>query len=120
MDTVAQVRAIVRLYAQRWALETGFETMHAWGRNAFMVRRWIAIERLLWVLAVAYVLVVLALYQRTLRAVRRQATAVLKAFSDRGRDFDDRVRLASTLGSKVDTHLNRRVDDEARSKHGRQ
>jgi hypothetical protein len=60
VDTIAQVRAIVRLYAQRWAIETGCETRHAWGQDAFMVRRWIAIERLLWVLAVAYVLVVLA------------------------------------------------------------
>jgi hypothetical protein len=32
-------------------------------------------------LAVAYALVVLALYQRTLRAVGRQVTAVLEAFS---------------------------------------
>jgi hypothetical protein len=55
--TVAQVRAIVRLYAQRWAIETGFEPMpmpmHAWGQDAFLVRRWTAIDRLLWVRAVA-------------------------------------------------------------------
>jgi hypothetical protein len=46
-----------------------------------MVRRGMAIERLLWVLAVAYALVVLTLSQRTLRAVRRQALAVLKGLS---------------------------------------
>jgi hypothetical protein len=106
VDTVAQVRAIVRLYAQRWAIETGFETMHAWGQEAFMVRRWIAIERLLWVLAVAYALVVLALYQRTLRAVRRQATAVLKVFSVVG----DRLtvgKLAEAIG--LDYHEHRRA-----------
>jgi hypothetical protein len=67
VDTVAQVRAIVRLYAQRWAIETGFETMHAWGQEAFRVRRWTAIERLLGVVAVAYALVVLALSQRAPR-----------------------------------------------------
>ena len=61
VDTVVQVRALVRLYAQRWAIETGCETMHAWGQDAFMVRRWTAIDRLLWVVAVAYALVVLAL-----------------------------------------------------------
>ena len=61
VDTVVQVRALVRLSAQRWASETGCETRHAWGQEAFMVRRWMASERLLWVLAVAYALVVLAL-----------------------------------------------------------
>jgi hypothetical protein len=61
VDTIAQARALVRLYAQRWASETGFETMHAWGQEAFMVRRWTAIDRLLWVLAVACALLVLAL-----------------------------------------------------------
>ena len=106
VDTLTQVRALVRLYAQRWAIETGFETMHAWGQEAFMVRRWMAIERLLWVLAVAYALVVLALYQRTLRAVRRQATAVRKAFSVVG----DRLtvgKLAEAIG--LDYHEHRRA-----------
>src|SRR2546423_14348330 len=51
--TVVQGRGDVRLYAQRWAIETGFETMHAWGQDRFMVRSWTAIDRLLWVLAVA-------------------------------------------------------------------
>ena len=106
VDTVAQVRAIVRLYAQRWAIETGFETMHAWGQDAFMVRRWIAIERLLWVLAVAYALVVLTLYQRTLRAVRRQATAVLKAFSVMGNRLTV-GKLAEAIS--LDYHEHRRA-----------
>jgi Transposase DDE domain len=106
VDTVAQARAIVRLYAQRWAIETGCETMHAWGQEAFMVRRWRAIERLLWVLALADALVVLALSQRTLRAVRRPATAVLKAFSVVG----DRLtvgKLAEAIG--LDYHEHRRA-----------
>jgi Transposase DDE domain len=103
VDTVAQVRAIVRLYAQRWAIETGFETMHAWGQDAFMVRRWTAIDRLLWVVAVAYALVVLALYQRTLRAVRRQAIAVLKALSVVG-DQLTVGKLAEAIGLDYQQH----------------
>jgi Transposase DDE domain len=103
VDTVAQVRAIVRLYAQRWAIETGFETMHAWGQDAFMVRRWTAIDRLLWVVAVAYALVVLALYQRTLRAVRRQALAVLKALSVVG-DHLTVGKLAEAIGLDYQQH----------------
>jgi hypothetical protein len=103
----------MRLYAQRWAIETGFEAKHAWGQDAFMVRRWTAmvrrwtaIDRLLWVLAVAYALVVLTLYQRTRRAVYRQATAVLKAFSVVG----DRLtvgKLAEAIG--LDDHEHRRA-----------
>ena len=106
VDTIAQARALVRLYAQRWAIETGFETMHAWGQDAFMVRRWTAIDRLLWVLAVACALMVLALYQRTLRAVRRQATAVLKAFSVVG-DHLTVGKLAEAIG--LDYHEHRRA-----------
>jgi hypothetical protein len=71
-----------------------------------MAPRWRAIERLLWVLAVAYALVVLALYQRMLRAVRRHATAVLKAFSVVG----DRLtvgKLAEAIA--LDYHEHRRA-----------
>jgi hypothetical protein len=103
VDTVAQVRAIVRLYAQRWAIETGFETMHAWGQEAFMVRRWTAIERLLWVVAVAYALMVLALSQRALRAVRRQAMALLKALSVVG-DHLTVGKLAEAIGLDYSEH----------------
>jgi len=81
VNTVAEARAIVRLYAQRWAIETGFETMHAWGQERFMVRRWTDIDRLLWILAVAYALTVLALSDPTLRRFRDQATALLKQLS---------------------------------------
>jgi hypothetical protein len=81
VDTPAQARALVRLYAHRWAIETAFETMHAWGQDHFMVRTWVAIERLLWVLALAYALVVLALHQPRLQRLRDQAVAVLKQLS---------------------------------------
>jgi hypothetical protein len=103
VDTGAQVRAIVRLYAQRWAIETGFETMHAWGQDAFMVRRWTAIDRLLWVVAVAYALMVLTLYQRALGTVRRQAMAVLKALSVVG-DHLTVGKLAEAIGLDYDEH----------------
>ncbi len=39
VNTRGQARAVVRLDAQRWSIETGFETMHAWGQDRFMVRR---------------------------------------------------------------------------------
>lgn len=52
--------------------------MHAWGQDAFMVRSWDAIDRLLWAVAVAYALIVLLLYQRTLASLRAQAVALLK------------------------------------------
>jgi len=105
VDTVAPLRAIVRLYAQRWAMETGFETRHmpAWGQEAFMVRRWTASDRLLGVVAVAYALVVLALYQRMLRAVRRQATAVLKALSVVGDQLTG-GKLAEAIGLDDQQH----------------
>ena len=87
VNTRGQARAVVGLYAQRWSIETGFETMHAWGQDRFMVRRWTAIDRLLWVLALAYALVVLALYDRTLRRFRDQAITLLKQVSVVGDDL---------------------------------
>jgi hypothetical protein len=97
VDIAAQARAIVRLYAQRWAIETAFETMHAWGQDRFMVRSWVAIDRLLWVLAVAYALVVLALHRRPLRRFRAQAIAVLKALSVVGEQLTT-GKLAEAIG----------------------
>ncbi len=55
--------------------------MHAWGQDRFLVRSWTAIDRLLWVLALAYALVVLALYDRTLRRFRDHAITLLKQLS---------------------------------------
>jgi Transposase DDE domain len=103
VETVAQARAIVRLYAQRWAIETSFETMHAWGQDRFMVRSWSAIDRLLWALAVAYAVVVLALYSRPLRRFRAQACAVLTQLSVVG----DRLtpgKLAEAIGLDYARH----------------
>jgi len=52
VETRGQARAVVRLYAQRWVIEAGFETMHAWGQDRFMVRSWTAID-LSWLLIVS-------------------------------------------------------------------
>ncbi len=76
---------MVRVYAQHWAIETGFETMKAWGLGRFMVRQWQAIERLLWLVAVAYALTLLVLYCPRLGPLRQQATPVLTQVSVRGR-----------------------------------
>lgn len=103
VDTPAQARAIVRLYAQRWAIETGFETMHAWGQDRFMIRSWTAIDRLLWVLAVAYALVVLALNHRPLRRFRAQVIALLKQLSVVG-DCLTAGKLAEALGLDCARH----------------
>jgi hypothetical protein len=103
VDTVAQARALVRLYAQRWAIETGFETMHAWGQDRFMVRSWTAIDRLLWVVAVAYALVVLALHDRTVRCFRQHAEAVLKQLSVLGNHLTA-GKLAEAIGLDFARH----------------
>jgi hypothetical protein len=103
VDTVAQARAIVRLYAQRWAIETGFETMHAWGQDRFMVRGWTAIDRLLWVLALAYALVVLALDDRMLRGFRAQVAALLKQLSVVGDELTP-GKLAEAIGLDYQRH----------------
>ncbi len=103
VETLAEARAIVRLYAQRWAIETGFETMHAWGQDRFMVRKWTAIDRLLWILALAYALTVLALHDGTLRLFRAQVTALLTQLSVVG----DRLtpgKLAEAIGLDYQRH----------------
>jgi len=103
VETLAEARAIVRLYAQRWAIETGFETMHAWGQDRFMVQTWTAIDRLLWILALAYALTVLALHDGTLRLFRTQVTALLTQLSVVG----DRLtpgKLAEAIGLDDQRH----------------
>jgi hypothetical protein len=89
--------------AQRWAIETGFETMHAWGQDAFMVRRWTAIDRLLWVLALAYALLVLALVLRPFRRLCDDAIALLKRLSVVG-DHLTLGKLAEALGLDYQRH----------------
>ena len=103
VDTPAQARAVVRLYAQRWAIETGFETMHAWGQDAFMVRQWTAIDRLLWVLALAYALLVLALVLRSCGRLRAQATVLLTRLSVVGAHLTV-GKLAEAIGLDYPRH----------------
>ena len=83
--TLAEARAVAKIYSLRWAVECGFETMKAWGLERFMVRSWVAIDRLLWVVAIAYALAVLALYHPVLRGLRRQAVRLLEREGAPGR-----------------------------------
>lgn len=54
-----EVREVVRLYEYRWAIETTFENMKRdLHLDEFMVRDWVAIERLLWAGAMAYSLLI--------------------------------------------------------------
>jgi hypothetical protein len=79
--TRTDAQGVAHIYSQRWAIETAFETMKAWGLEQFMVRQWDAIERLLWIVAVAYALATLALYLRALARFRAQAYGVLQRWS---------------------------------------
>jgi hypothetical protein len=73
----AAAAGIVGVYAQRWAIEAAFETMKSWGLGRFMVRSWTAIDRLLWTVAVAYALGVLAAVLGACGWLRRQVAALL-------------------------------------------
>lgn len=97
VETLSQVRAVLRIYSLRWTIETAFETMHAWGQDAFMVRAWRAIDRLLWTLACSYALVVLLLVLRSMHSLRRQATALLKERAVLGRRLTV-GKLAEAIG----------------------
>jgi hypothetical protein len=81
VDTLADAIGVARVYSWRWAIETSFETMKAWGLARFMVRTWTAIERLLWVVALAFALLVLALREAPLTLLHEQATALLSRLS---------------------------------------
>ncbi len=62
VETLEEVRAVVRMYEYRWAIETMFEALKRdWHIDEFMVRHWRAIERLLWAGAMAYMVLLLLL-----------------------------------------------------------
>lgn len=62
VETLEEVRAVVRIYEYRWAIETMFETLKRdWHIDEFMVRQWRAIERLLWAGTMAYMVLLLLL-----------------------------------------------------------
>ena len=52
--------------------------MKAWGLEQFMLRQWDVIERLLWIMAVAYALATVTLYAPGLARFREQAQHVLR------------------------------------------
>jgi hypothetical protein len=95
--TLADAKGVAWVYGQRWTIESAFETLRAWGLGAFMVRAWQAVDRLLWVVALAYALVVLALRAPLLRRLRWQARALLHQQTVLGRRLTP-GKLAEALG----------------------
>jgi hypothetical protein len=83
--TLTDARGIAWVYGQRWTIETGFEILKAWGLGRFMVRGWQAIDRLLWVVALAYTLLLVLLHAPRLARLRRQAGALLRQQAVLGR-----------------------------------
>lgn len=103
VETLADAKGISWVYAQRWAIETAFETMHAMGQDSFMVRGFDAIDRLLWIVALAYALVVLALRDGKLAGLRDQAIRLLKRHAVLGRRLTV-GKLAQAIGLDFDKH----------------
>ena len=103
VDTLAAVKGVVRVYSWRWSIETAFETMKAWGLGRFMVRRWQAIDRLLWLVAVAYALLVVAARDGPLAILREQAIALLKRLAVLGR-YLTVGKLAEAIGLDYQHH----------------
>ena len=100
---LVEVRGIVRVYSYRWAIESGFETMKAWGLGRFMVRSWRAIERLLWVVALAYSLMTLAQYDAELARLRGQAVMLIKTLAALGQRLTV-GKLAEAIGLDFAKH----------------
>lgn len=103
VDSLVDAKGVAGVYAQRWAVESAFETMHAWGQDRFMVRPWEAIDRLLWIVALAYALAVLALQDGKLAGFRKQVVAVLKRLSVLGRCLTV-GKLAEAIGLDHSKH----------------
>jgi hypothetical protein len=106
VDTLAALKGVVRVYSWRWAIETAFETMKAWGLGRFMVRSWLAIDRVLWLVAVAYALLVVAARDGPLAILREQAERLLKRLAVLGRRLTV-GKLAEAIG--LDDHRHRRA-----------
>ena len=103
VERLADARGIVRVYAWRWSIETAFETMKAWGLGRFMVRTWQAIDRLLWLVAVAYALLVVAARAGPLAILRDQAVTLLKRLAVLGRRLTV-GKLAEAIGLDYQRH----------------
>jgi hypothetical protein len=79
--TLQTARAIIHLYESRWVIETGFETLKgSFGLEKFMVRKWRAAERLLNLVAMAFILLVLMLQSphKNVQRLLVQAERILK------------------------------------------
>jgi hypothetical protein len=100
---LADARGIAWVYGQRWTIETGFETLKAWGLGRFMVRGWQAIDRLLWVVAIAYTVLLVLLHAPRLARLRRQAGALLRQQPVRGPDLTV-GKLAEAIGLDFPNH----------------
>jgi hypothetical protein len=83
--SVGEAQKVASIYGQRWAIESGFETMKSWGLETFMVREWQAIDGLVWLVGVAYALTVLALCEAKLERLREEAMEVLRVWGAVGR-----------------------------------
>jgi hypothetical protein len=101
--TLAECKGVAWVYSQRWAIETAFETMKAWGLERFMVRTWQAIDRLLWIVALAYALVLLALHDQRLARLRQQAGSLLWQWAVLGRRLTP-GKLAEAIGLDFTRH----------------
>jgi hypothetical protein len=103
VERLVDVKGVVRVYSWRWSIETAFETMKAWGLGRFMVRRWQAIDRLLWLVAVAYALLVVAARDGPLAILRDQAERLLKRLAVLGRRLTV-GKLAEAIGLDFQRH----------------
>ena len=103
VTTLAAIRRVVRVYALRWSIETAFETMKAWSLGRFMVRSWQAIDRLLWLVAVAYALLVVATRDGPLTILRAQVILLLKRLATPSRCFTV-GKLAEAIGLDYQRH----------------
>jgi hypothetical protein len=103
VETLAAVQGVVRVSSLRWSIETAFETMKAWGLGRFMVRSWQAIDRLLWVVAVADARLVVAARDGPLAILREQAVALLTRLAVLGRRLTV-GKLAEAIGLDFSRH----------------
>jgi len=102
VGTMTLAQGIANSSAQRWAIEAGFETWKAWGLGRFMVRQWQAIDRVLWIVAVAYALTT-ALYVPRRAALRQQAVQCLRQWGVCGRRLSV-GKLAEAIALDVRYH----------------
>ncbi len=103
LTPLAAIKGVVRVYAMRWAIETAFETMKAWGLGRFMVRSWQAIDRVLWLVAIAYALLVVATRDGPLTILRAQVILLLKRLATPSRQFTV-GKLAEAIGLDYQRH----------------